>query len=343
MSTKLSLDPNDSVLIIAEIGVNHDGSLGQAMELVYAAHRVGADAVKVQLFHADRLMHPSSRFAEYQQAGVSDATPTDMLRRYELEEAGIQRLAVEAKELGLMFLATPFSPGDVELIESLDLPAVKIASPDIVNKPLLKRAATLGKPLLISTGAATIDEIAAASGWLNEWNAQFALLHCVSSYPVPVESAHLGWISDLRRTFGVPVGYSDHTTEICAGALAVAAGAKFIEKHLTLDRYAEGPDHAASFDVGQFSEYVRQIRMAEAMVGIGSKHVQEIEQDVRQVSRQSLVLSRAISAGEEVGADALTVQRPGTGVPAGEIDRFIGRRARRALRPGEMASWDMVA
>lgn len=343
MSAKLSLDPDQNVIVIAEIGVNHDGSLGQAMELLYATRRAGADAVKVQLFQADRLMHPSSRFAEYQKNGVADATPTEMLRRYELDETAVRRLAEEAAELGLIFIATPFSPDDLELIASLDLPAVKIASPDLVNKPLLSRAATLGKPLLVSTGAATIDEIAAASGWLNEWKAEFALLHCVSSYPVPIESAHLGWITELSRIFGVPVGYSDHASELSAGALAVAAGAKFIEKHLTLDRHAAGPDHAASFDVGQFREYVRQIRMAELLVGSGRKHVLDIEQDVRQVSRQSLVLTRSISQGESVQADDLTVQRPGTGVPAQEIDRFIGRRARRALRPGEMASWDMVA
>jgi N-acetylneuraminate synthase/N,N'-diacetyllegionaminate synthase len=288
-------------------------------------------------------MHPSSGFAEYQQRACADATAADMLRRYELSEAAVRRLAGAAGELGLLFLATPFSPDDLAMIAALDLPAVKIASPDLVNKPLLRGAAELRRPMLVSTGAATMEEVATAVGWLREWKADFALLHCVSAYPVSPESAHLGWIGQLRQRFGVPVGYSDHATEVSAGALAVAAGAEIIEKHLTLDRDAEGPDHQASFDVAQFTQYVRQIRAAEAMMGSGPKRVLEIEQDVRRVSRQSLVLIRPIAAGAAVAAGDLTVQRPGTGVPAADVDRFIGRRAVRPLQPGEMASWDMVA
>jgi sialic acid synthase SpsE len=287
-------------------------------------------------------MHPSADFAEYQR-GAQDATAADMLSRYELPDASVRQLAGEAAHLGLLFLATPFSPADVPLIAALNPPAVKIASPDLVNKPLLRAAAALNRPLLVSTGAATLDEVALAAGWFADWKVPFALLHCVSSYPVPPGQAHLGWISQLSRRFGVPVGYSDHTTEPMAGALAVAAGARIIEKHLTLDCRAPGPDHAASFDALQFAEYVRLIRAAEAMRGDGGKRVLDIEQDVRRVSRQSLVLARPVAAGAAVSAADLTVQRPGTGVPAADVDRFIGRRALRPLGTGEMAAWDMVA
>jgi N,N'-diacetyllegionaminate synthase len=330
-------------LIIAEIGVNHDGSFSRAMELLLAASAAGADAVKLQIFQADRLMHRSSAFAEYQQSQVTDVTPADMLRRYELSERAVAELTAVAKRMGLLPLATPFSRGDLPLIESLDLPAVKIASPDLVNKPLLRAAAALERPLLISTGAATMDEVDAAVDWLTEWNASFALLHCVSSYPAPADRANLSWIGELHGRFGVPVGYSDHTTEPMAGALAVAAGAQIIEKHLTYDRRAAGPDHAASFDLTQFSEYVWAIRHAERMLGAPGKRVLEIEQDVRRVSRQSLVLARSVAAGAEIGESDLTVQRPGTGVPAAKFDDFLGRRAARPLRSGEMISWDMVA
>jgi N,N'-diacetyllegionaminate synthase len=341
MMNKFSLD-SDRVLVIAEVGVNHDGSAEQALRLVRAARAAGADAVKVQLFSAHRLMHPSADFAEYQRA-AEDATAADMLKRYELDETAVRLLAAEAGRLGLLFLATPFSPADLALIAALGLPAVKIASPDLVNKLLLQSAAELKRPLLVSTGAATMEEVATAAGWLGEWQVSFALLHCVSSYPAPDGEAHLGWIGELRRRFGVTVGYSDHTTEMMAGALAVAAGARIIEKHLTLNCDAPGPDHAASFDAVQFAEYVRLIRQAESMVGIGGKRVLEIEQDVRRVSRQSLVLARPVAAGAALSAADLTVQRPGTGVPAADVDRFIGRSAVRSLRPGEMAAWDMVA
>jgi N,N'-diacetyllegionaminate synthase len=332
-----------NVLVIAEIGVNHDGDTAQAFALLAAAKRAGADAVKVQLFQADRLMHASAAFAEYQRRSTGAATATDMLRKYELADAAVRQLAREARDLGLIFLATPFSPDDLALIEELNLPAVKIASPDLVNKPLLHRAAESHRPLLVSTGAANMDEVAETVGWLRQWKTEFALLHCVSSYPVPAAEANLCWIAELRQRFGVVVGYSDHTTDLTAGALAVAAGARLIEKHLTLDRAAIGPDHAASFDEEQFTQYVRLIRSAETLLGSPGKRVLPIEADVRQVSRQSLVLARPVAAGARIQPDDLTVQRPGTGVPAGQIDRFAGRRAARALRPGEMAAWDMVA
>jgi N,N'-diacetyllegionaminate synthase len=330
-------------LVIAEIGVNHDGSVELALELLDAAKRAGADAAKIQLFSAQRLMHPSSGFAEYQKHHVKDDAAIDMLRRYELDDKEVRQIANAAADLGLMLLATPFSPGDMPLVESLNLPAVKIASPDLVNKPLLRQAAVLGRPLLVSTGAASIDEVAEAVGWLREWNASFALLHCVSSYPTATEDIHLGWIGDLAQRFNVPVGYSDHAGAVLAGALAVAAGAVLVEKHLTYDRAASGPDHAASFELDQLARYVNLIRLAESMRGDGEKRVLECEQDVRRTSRQSLVLARMVSVGSLVGPSDLTVQRPGTGVPAAAIDQIVGRRALRPLRPGEMLRWDMVA
>jgi N,N'-diacetyllegionaminate synthase len=330
-------------LVVAEIGVNHDGSADKAIELLRAAKAAGADAIKLQIFQADRLMHVSSGFAGYQKSRVDDATAAEMLRRFELSEGDVRELTAAAKRMDLLPLATPFSPGDLPLIESLDLPAVKIASPDLVNKPLLRAAAALGRPMLVSTGAATMEEVDAAADWLAEWNASFALLHCVSSYPTSPARAHLNWIGELHDRFDVPTGYSDHTTEPMAGALAVAAGAEIIEKHLTYDRNASGPDHAASFDPAQFAEYVWAIRLAEKMLGDGGKRVLEIERDVRTVSRQSIVLARSVAAGMALAESDLTVQRPGTGVPAAKFDELVGRRAARPLRGGEMISWDMVA
>jgi N-acetylneuraminate synthase/N,N'-diacetyllegionaminate synthase len=265
-----------------------------------------------------------------------------MLRQYELPPLEVARLAAIARERGLLPIATPFSSDDVEVTEQLDLPAIKIASPDLVNRPLLQRAARVGRPMLVSTGAATMDEVERCVAWLREWRASFALLHCVSAYPAPAEQANLSWIGELHDTFGVPVGFSDHTTERLSGALAVSAGACVLERHLTYDKRANGPDHAASSDPREFAEYVRLVRLAEQMRGTRGKRVLAIEHDVRSVSRQSLVLRRDVSAGETIARSDLTVQRPGTGISAADITRAIGRRANSTIRSGTLLQWDML-
>jgi N-acetylneuraminate synthase/N,N'-diacetyllegionaminate synthase len=330
------------VLVIAEIGVNHDGSLDRAIELASVAAACGADAVKFQIFRAEALMHSTSEMAGYQRSRLPSEDALTMLRTLELSHEQMRQLVEAIDAMELLPLATPFSPADVDVIESLRLPAIKIASPDMVNRVLLERCAATYKPLLISTGAATMDEVTATVGWLDTACCDFGLLHCVSSYPAPPEQAHLAWIGELGG-FDVPVGFSDHSTEITMGALAVSAGAVVIEKHLTYDCQAPGPDHAASADPDAFEEYVRQIRVAEQIRGRSGKRVLECEQDVRHVSRQSLVLLRDLNPGEEVDASDLTVQRPGRGIPAAEIQRAIGRRARTSLAAGTMLTWDMLS
>jgi len=335
--------PGRPTFVIAEIGVNHDGSLIRALELVRIASACGADAVKLQIFSARSLMHATSSFATYQKDRCDDADPTAMLRKYELREEALREVVGAIRNLGMIPLATPFSPADVETIESLDLPAVKIASPDLVNRVLLQRVADTGRPMLVSCGAATMDEVAEAVGWLREWNAGFALLHCVSSYPTPPDQANLCWIGEMASWFDVPVGYSDYTSEVHGGAMAAACGACIIEKHLTYDRTAPGPDHAASADAEQFAQYVGMIRNADTMRGSTGKRVLDIERDVRKVSRQSLVLARPLGIGEVVAEADVTVQRPGTGIPAAEITTAIGKRAARPLPAGTLLTWDMLA
>ncbi|HEV2293847.1 MAG TPA: N-acetylneuraminate synthase family protein [Tepidisphaeraceae bacterium] len=335
--------PGRATFVIAEIGVNHDGSLVRALELVRLAKECGADAVKLQVFSARSLMHASSSFASYQKDRCADADPSAMLRKYELPDHALREIVGAVRNLAMVPLATPFSPADVETIESLDLPAVKIASPDLVNRVLLQRAAATGRPLLISAGAATMDEVSQAVGWLRSWNTRFALLHCVSSYPTPTDQANLCWIGEMASWFDVPIGYSDHTTEVHSGAIATAFGACIIEKHLTYDRTAPGPDHAASADPQQFAQYIALIRSADAMRGASGKRVLDIERDVRKVSRQSLVLARPLGAGEVVSESDVTVQRPGTGIPAAKITMAIGKRTARPLAAGTLLTWDMLA
>ena len=324
--------------VIAEIGVNHDGRVETALRLVEAAWLAGADAVKLQLFKADRLVHSSAKLAAYQRAaGATD--PAEMLRAYELDGAAVARVVGATRAAGMTPLATPFSPGDVGQIAALDLPAVKLASPDLVNPLLSDAAADLGLPMLLSTGAATPDEVDWAVARLRARSARFALLHCVSAYPTPTAAARIGCVRGLIERYGCVAGYSDHTQEPDGGAVAVTAGARVVEKHLTHDRHAPGPDHSASADPKQFREYVRRLRVAEELLGDGQKRLQELEQDVRRVSRQSLVLRRPLARGDVLRREHLTCQRPGTGIPAREVDDVIGLVARRDVPEGAMLDW----
>jgi sialic acid synthase SpsE len=254
----------------------------------------------------------------------------------------VARVVRAIRDLQMMPLATPFSPSDLDLVDRLRLPAIKIASPDLVNRPLLSEAAKLNKPLLVSTGAAELEEIDTAVGWMKEWNSSVALLHCISSYPAAHRDANLGWIPELAQRYGVPIGYSDHTTSPMAGGFATSAGASIVEKHLTYDRSARGPDHAASADPTQFMRYVKLIREADLLRGTPGKRVLDAEQDVRKVSRQSLVLRRSLKAGERIREEDLTVQRPGAGVPAAQVQLAIGRMVKASVTAGTMLQWDML-
>lgn len=338
-----SVGPGEPTLVIAEIGVNHDGSLARALELVEVAAECRADAVKLQVFRADSLMHRSGHFATYQARQCRESDPTEMLRKYELPPIELNAVVEAIRDRGMLPLATPFSVSDVAVLAGLNLPAVKIASPDLVNRPLLFHAAQLQKSLLLSTGAATMEEVGQAAGWLQEWGVPFSLLHCVSSYPTPGDDANLCWIGELATRFEVPIGYSDHTTELLGGALAVGHGACIVEKHLTYDRNASGPDHAASADPEQFAEYVRAIRTADRLRGKPGKRVLATEEDVRRVSRQSVVLCRELRAGDLVRSEDLIIQRPGTGIPAAMCERVVGRKILRRLEAGTLLQWDMLS
>ncbi|MBC7783577.1 MAG: N-acetylneuraminate synthase family protein [Burkholderiales bacterium] len=325
------------VLVIAEIGVNHDGSVETALALVAAAAKAGADAVKLQVFTAERLLHPSARFANYQSDRTTAVDPAAMLRRYELADEALSVIVAAIRDAGLIPIATPFSPADVDRVVAIGAAAIKIASPDLVNKVLLGRACATRLPMILSTGAAARAEIDAAVEWLRLRAANLSLLHCVSSYPTSPAETNLRWIVDLAR-FGLPVGYSDHSTELIAGALAIASGASIIEKHLTYDTSAAGPDHSASFDPGQFAEYVKLIRLAEQMRGSATRHVLDCENDVRSVSHQSLVAARTIDKGTAITHADLTCQRPGDGISAWELDAIVGRRAAVRIEAGALLS-----
>jgi N,N'-diacetyllegionaminate synthase len=335
------------VYIIAELGVNHDGSPQQLLKMVDAAAEAGADAVKFQFFRADLLMSRASQLAAYQaHAGESD--PLEMLRRLELSAAQMAPAVKRAQAVGLHAIATVFSAELVEEAEGLGLDAYKTASPDIINRPLLDRLAATGKPLIVSTGAATLDEVARTVGWLKDAPGGLALLQCVSAYPTPAESAAIAGMLPLMRLEGFdgPVGYSDHTVEVDTGSAAARLGAAILEKHFTCSRAAPGPDHAASLEPGEFRVYAtlardesmmrlwmadKAPRESDRRWGPAEKRVLPCEEDVRRVSRQSLVSRAALAAGHVLRNHDLTIKRPGTGIEPWRFGEVIGRRLSRAV------------
>ncbi|TVS00621.1 MAG: hypothetical protein EA423_11400 [Phycisphaerales bacterium] len=340
------------VYIIAEVGVNHDGDPQKAVDLVDMAASAGADAVKVQVFRAEMLMSKTATLAEYQR-DAGEADPAEMLRRLELDEDSLASVIERARGHGMQAIGTVFSPGIVRTAEALGFDAYKTASPDIVNKPLLESLSATGKPLIVSTGASELWEVRRAFKWLDGARERLALLQCVSCYPTLPEEASIAAMLTLHAMSGLTVGYSDHTTEEDTGALAVSIGARILEKHLTYDPLAFGPDHGASLGPEAFARYCRAAReerpgsaaeIGEAMdsawlasdprFGDGQKRVLDCEKDVRRVSRQSLALLRPKKAGETINRNDLTTMRPGTGLSPALIDEASGRKASCDLQAG---------
>ncbi|WP_300300029.1 N-acetylneuraminate synthase family protein [Ferrovibrio sp.] len=333
--------PDAPCFIIAEIGVNHNGSAAMARQLVEAAKAAGADAVKLQLFNPDLLASPGAPKAAYQESGTAGtADQKEMLRSLTLDTAVVRNLKQQADQLGIALIATPFDLPNLQLIDALDLPAIKIGSGDLDNPILLRAAATTRRPLIVSTGMATLAEVDMAVGWLEQANCtNLALLHCVSVYPAPESLANLRAMDVLAQAYDYPIGFSDHTPGTLVSAAAVARGATMIEKHLTLDCGLPGPDHRASLDPAGFTRLVADIRSVETALGNGRKQPFAAEYETRRVARRSLCLSRDLPDGSVITADALTALRPGDGIPASCFDIVVGRRVTRALAAGHRLAW----
>ncbi len=330
-------------LLIAEAGVNHDGSIEKAIALVDAAIDGGADVVKFQVFRADELATADAQAAAYQRESHG-SSQREMLRKLELDDDEYARIRAYCRQRCIEFLATPFSPADVDRLLRLDVHAIKLASTDLNNLPLLRKAASTGLPLIVSTGAATRDEIERAIERLNGLVASgcLILLHCVSGYPTPLHAANLGAIRTLRDLSGVPTGYSDHTCGTEIAGWAVAAGACVLEKHFTLERDAPGPDHAMSLAPAELAEYVRAARQAEVALGGGRLGMTSIEEDVRRVARKSIVARGHIAAGMLLTAEMLAVKRPSGGIEPERVDELLGRRVTRDIDADTQLTWDMV-
>ena len=325
------------VFVIAEAGVNHNGDVTLAHRLIDLAVEAGADCVKFQTFDPASLASSSAPTAAYQQRAVAHDDQRGMLEQLVLPADAWPSLRDHARDRGIEFLSSPFDEASADLLEALGVPAFKVASGELTNIPFLERLARVGRPLLVSTGMAEMVEVAdamdaiAAAG-----DPPVALLHCVSSYPAAPADANLRAIETLRRAFGVPAGWSDHTPGIELPIAAVAMGAALVEKHLTSDRTMPGPDHAASLEPDEFAAMVAAIRAVSAARGDGIKRPVAAERPIADVARKSLHWRTALAAGLVVEARHLVAMRPGTGITPARLPAIVGRRVAHDVAAGSI-------
>lgn len=329
--------------VIAEAGVNHNGSIEIAKKLIDAARAAGADAIKFQTFNADRLVTAYAAKADYQKATTSAGeSQLEMIRKLELNRTQHHELVRHCASAGIEFMSTAFDQPSVDLLRELDIRIWKIPSGEITNLPYLRTIGSLGKPVILSTGMATIGEVEAALLALEKAGTtrdRVTVLHCTTEYPAPLDEVNLRAMVTMGHAFGVEYGYSDHTRGIAVPIAAVSLGATVIEKHLTLDRGMAGPDHRASLEPGEFTEMVNGIRDVGAALGDGIKRPIGSEIPNIPIARKSIVAARAIARGERFTEENLTVKRPGTGISPMEWDRVIGCTAGRDYSRDEAITW----
>lgn len=326
-------------LIIAEAGVNHNGSLDLAKQLVNVAAEAGVDFVKFQTFKAENLVTKSAQQAEYQKQNIGSDSQLQMLKRLELSQKDHEFLISYCKEKGVSFFSTAFDFESIDYLASLDLPLWKIPSGEITNYPYLRKIASFGKSVILSTGMCDMADIRNAVNVLLEFGLtkeQITILHCNTEYPTPFEDVNLRAMQSIKDEFGVKVGYSDHTKGIEVPIAAVALGAEVIEKHFTLDRNLPGPDHKASLEPEELKQMVSSIRNIEQALGSGNKVVSASERKNIEVARKSIVAARNIEKGEILSEENITVKRPGTGISPMRWNEVIGTAALRDFAYDEL-------
>jgi N-acetylneuraminate synthase/N,N'-diacetyllegionaminate synthase len=329
------------VFVIAEIGINHNGNAYEAAQLIDAAAECGADAVKFQSFQTDRLL-VCSRDRYAQQTGEESAY--DLLRRCELSFSDQKKLKNHADMRGVMFLSTPFDTESADFLDSIGVQAFKIASGDITNVPLLRHIAAKGKPVFLSTGMSYMDEVIEAVRRLRDGGSpEILLMHCTASYPAPSVDMNLRALETLQSYFGLLTGLSDHSKGILFSLAAAAMGAAAIERHFTMDRNANGPDHKASLDPKGMKKLVKNLRRLDAGMGNGEKRPAKSEADGRRLGRRSVVAALDIQAGDKIVPGMLTCKRPGEGIVPQCLDLMTGMTSSRFIAKDTIITWeDMI-
>ena len=335
----------EPVFVIAEAGVNHNGDIAMALRLCDAARSAGADAVKFQTFRAQDLVLPGAPTAAYQARETGEHDQFAMLRKLELSKAQHETIKAHCEAIGIEFFSTPFSTGAVDMLVELGVRRIKLPSGELTHKALVDRAAATRLPLLVSTGMATMDEIAEALQWIAAARGSLddvTVLHCTSAYPAPDAALNLNALRSMARDLGVAVGYSDHSLGIEAPLAAVALGASVIEKHLTLDRKLPGPDHSASLEPQEFGRMVAGIRRVALMLGDGVKAPTAEERDTARVARRSVAAATDIASGTVITGDMLVCRRPANGIAPRDMARVVGRVAAAAIPAGTVLRWDQL-
>jgi N,N'-diacetyllegionaminate synthase len=352
--TKMHMDyRRPPCYIIAEAGVNHNGSEDLAHQLIDAAFAAGADAVKFQTFKTEKLVTRQAGKAAYQKRQTGGGGQYAMLKALELSEDTHWRLATYCKRKGIEFLSTPFDEESADFLIALGCQRLKVPSGELTNAPFLHFLATRGLPLILSTGMADLVEVAEAvavisrtrvsNGFTEPLADVLTLLHCTSNYPTPLGDVNLRAMQTLADKFGLPVGYSDHTAGICVGPVARAMGAVVFEKHFTLDRNLPGPDHAASLEPTDLARLVQSIRDTDTILGSPEKIPSGPERDVRVAARRSVTLTRDLDGHRTICREDLTLRRPGDGIAPVDLERVLGRTLRHPMCEGDTLRWqDLV-
>jgi len=335
------IGPGQPCFIIAEAGVNHNGHLGRARQLIRVAAEAGADAVKFQSFKAERVAHQEAPKAPYQLRHTARTeSQLEMLKRLELSPRAHQELKKCCRTYGILFLSTPFDEESADLLDGLGVPLFKIPSGEITNWLLIEHIARKGKPILLSTGMSYLQEVKEAVREIRRVNRRgIVALHCTSVYPAAPQDVHLRAMITMAQTLKLPVGYSDHTPGIEVSLAAVALGACVIEKHFTLSKNLPGPDHKASLEPHELKALIRGIRTVEASLGKTVKEPVKAEWENRRIARRSLAAAQTIAAGVRLDRSLLTALRPASGIAPTLLEKVIGRTTARTLAARHIVTW----
>lgn len=329
--------------IIAEAGVNHNGNMNTAKKLIDTACEAGADAVKFQTFRAENLVVKNAPKAEYQKKTTGSGSQFEMLKKLELSFEDHINLKEYCDRRKIVFLSTPFDFESVNLLEKVGVEYYKISSGDLTNIPLLEYIAKLQKPMIVSTGMANLGEVEMAVKAVNKYmDKNIYLLHCTSNYPASYEDVNLNAMITLKNAFKLPIGYSDHTIGIEIPVAAAAMGAKIIEKHFTLDRGMEGPDHRASLEPGELKRMVRSIRNIEEAFGDGIKMCNASEENTKRVARKSIVAKTNLKKGQKLSFDNIDFKRPEMGMKPVYASIIVGKKLTRDLDKDELITFDSI-
>lgn len=348
----------NKVFITAEAGVNHNGDMKKAIDMIAAAKEANVNAIKFQTFKSDELVSKFAQKAKYQVQNTKESgSQIAMLRNLELSYQNFIELKKECKNKNIVFVSTPFDKPSVDFLDELNIPFFKISSGDLTNMPFLKYISKKGRPIILSTGMASMDEVKESvltirKFWSKTQNKlclkepfcgeNLILLHCTTSYPTKIEECNLNVIKTLKREFHLPIGYSDHTIGFNASIIAVSFGAVVIEKHFTLDKRLKGPDHSASLDVKELKQFVSILKDAQIMLGDGIKKPTNSEKENMAAARKSLVITKDMSKGEVINEDDIAVKRPAGGIEPKYYNQVVGATLKRDVEQDEILFWNCI-